>query len=155
MERRTLFRAILAGSAGLVAARQAFAQTPAQSGEQPARTKRQRVVYHLDETDRIATAMRNIRNHIEGTGGPGGADIALVVIGPALATFRRDKADGILAADVNALAKDNVRLNACGNTMQAMSMTLADLLPGFVKAEDGGVVKLAALQGDGFAYIRP
>ena len=147
MERRSLFRAILAGGAGLFAVSRVSAQ--------PTPVKRQRVVYHLDESDRVATTLRNIRNHIDGTGGPGRADIALVIIGPALANFRHDKADGILSTDVGQLAKDTVSFHACGNTMDAMAMTLPDLLPGFAKAEKGGVVRLAELQSDGFAYIRP
>jgi intracellular sulfur oxidation DsrE/DsrF family protein len=39
--------------------------------------------------------------------------------------------------------------------MEAQKLTLGDLLPGFVVAERGGVVTLAELQGQGFAYLRP
>jgi uncharacterized protein len=39
--------------------------------------------------------------------------------------------------------------------MDAMKLTLADLLPGFGLADKGGVVKLAELQGQGYAYLRP
>jgi intracellular sulfur oxidation DsrE/DsrF family protein len=37
----------------------------------------------------------------------------------------------------------------------AAKRSLADLLPGFVAAERGGVVKLAELQRDGYLYLRP
>ena len=148
MERRNVLRAILTGAAGLFAAK-AVAQTPA------APTKRQRVVYHLDEVEKIPIALRNLDNHIEGTGGPGMADIKIVVIGPPLASFRHDKADGILSTSVATLQEHGVQFDACGNTMRGMKMELGDLLPGFVKAEQGGVVRLAELQGDGYAYIRP
>jgi len=53
------------------------------------------------------------------------------------------------------LAKSGLQLNACINTMQAQNATLADLLPGFVVADQGGVVRLAELQSQGFAYLRP
>ena len=33
--------------------------------------------------------------------------------------------------------------------------TLKDLLPGFVSAERGGVVRIADLQAQGYAYLRP
>ena len=46
-------------------------------------------------------------------------------------------------------------MSAAAHTRMAMSMGLPDLLPGFVAAERGGVVRLAELQGEGFAYIRP
>jgi uncharacterized protein len=39
--------------------------------------------------------------------------------------------------------------------MEAQKLTLGDLLPGFVVAEQGAVVKLAELQGQGWAYLRP
>jgi hypothetical protein len=39
--------------------------------------------------------------------------------------------------------------------MEAQNLTVGDLLPGFVGAEQGAVVKLAELQGQGWAYLRP
>ena len=36
-----------------------------------------------------------------------------------------------------------------------MKMTLNDLPPGFAVAEKGGVVLLADLQAQGWAYLRP
>jgi intracellular sulfur oxidation DsrE/DsrF family protein len=39
--------------------------------------------------------------------------------------------------------------------MEAKKLTLGDLLPGFAVAEQGAVVKLAELQGRGWAYLRP
>jgi intracellular sulfur oxidation DsrE/DsrF family protein len=149
MRRRRFLRAFLAGGMGLFAASRAAAQTPA------TKAKRQRVVYHLDDVDKIAMALRNVDNHIEGTGGPGKADLSIVVIGPALAMFRQDKADGIMSVTVAAMQQHGVQFNACGNTMRGMKLELSDLLPGFVKAEQGGVVRLAELQDDGYAYIRP
>lgn len=53
------------------------------------------------------------------------------------------------------LSKDGVELAACGNTMKAQNITLTDLLPGFVSAEKGGVVRLAELQSQGYLYLRP
>ena len=44
---------------------------------------------------------------------------------------------------------------ACANTLAAHRWTLGDLLPGFALAEKGGVVKLADLQAQGWAYLRP
>jgi intracellular sulfur oxidation DsrE/DsrF family protein len=39
--------------------------------------------------------------------------------------------------------------------MEAQKPNLGDLLPGFVVAEQGAVVKLAELPGQGWAYLRP
>ncbi len=53
------------------------------------------------------------------------------------------------------LPKTDIELAACGNTMKAQNITLKDLLPGFVSAEKGGVVRLAELQSQGYLYLRP
>ena len=48
-----------------------------------------------------------------------------------------------------------MQLAACAKTMKTQEITLKDLLPGFVGAEEGGVVRLAELQSQGYAYLRP
>jgi intracellular sulfur oxidation DsrE/DsrF family protein len=44
---------------------------------------------------------------------------------------------------------------ACGNTMKPQNVALSDLLPGFVNADRGGVVRIAELQSQGYLYLRP
>ena len=39
--------------------------------------------------------------------------------------------------------------------MRAQDITLKDLLPGFVVADRGGVVRIAELQAQGYVYLRP
>jgi len=39
--------------------------------------------------------------------------------------------------------------------MKAQHVDENGLLPGFVKVDQGGVVRIAQLQGDGYVYIRP
>jgi intracellular sulfur oxidation DsrE/DsrF family protein len=39
--------------------------------------------------------------------------------------------------------------------MRALKLTLKDLLPGFVVADKGGVVRIAELQSQGFIYLPP
>jgi hypothetical protein len=39
--------------------------------------------------------------------------------------------------------------------MKAQKIQLADLLPGFDVAAEGGVVRIADLQDAGYAYLRP
>ena len=60
MLRRDIFRAGLAGAAGLFGLRQASAAT----GED-----RLKVAYHLSDADRVNFVLGNIKNHYEGTGG--------------------------------------------------------------------------------------
>src|SRR5580700_5942028 len=88
-----------------------------------------KVAYHLSDLDKVDFVLGNIRNHYNGMGGPDKVTIALVVHGPAL--------------------------KACINTMRAQEVTLKDLLPGFIIADKGGVVRLAELQSQGYVYLRP
>jgi intracellular sulfur oxidation DsrE/DsrF family protein len=114
-----------------------------------------RVVYHLDDLDKVDMVFGNIKNHYAGMGGPDKVTIALVVLGPALKAFHADKASSDVTQRTDEMKKTGLALNACINTMKAQEVTLKDLLPGFVVADKGGVVKLAELQGQGYAYLRP
>ena len=97
----------------------------------------------------------NIRNHYSGMGGPDHVIIALVVHGPALKAFHLAAAAPDVAKHTDELRNLGLQLNACINTMRAQNVTLKDLLPGFVVAEKGAVVRLAELQSQGYAYLRP
>jgi len=48
-----------------------------------------------------------------------------------------------------------LELNACGNTVKAQNIGVADLMPGFVKVDQGGVVRIAKVQAQGYVYLRP
>lgn len=153
ISRRTIFRStFLASLATVFAGRAPASETPSAG---PLASARQKVVYHLADTEKAAFALGNIRNHIDGMGGPDKVDIVLVVHGSALTLFRQRKAHPKLEKQVEAIVAHGVQLAACGNTMRAQDIELADLLPGFVRADEGGVVRIAQLQVDGYAYIRP
>jgi uncharacterized protein len=147
--RRELLAAALAGTGGLVAAGAARAATVA-----PDRDKA-KVVYHLADLDKVAFALGNIRHHYEGMGGPEKVTIALVVHGPALHAFRSSGASREVAAGMAEFARNGLTASACIHSMQAQNLTLKDLLPGFTVAERGGVVRIAELQAQGYAYLRP
>ena len=51
--------------------------------------------------------------------------------------------------------KDGLAASACIYSMQAQNLTPKDLLPGFAVADRGGVVRIAELQAQGYAYLRP
>jgi uncharacterized protein len=149
MDRRNIFKSALAIGAGLFVAR---APSPAQAAGPPDVPK---VAYHLADLEKVAFVLGNIRNHIAGMGGADKVKIALVVHGPALKAFRLNTPNQAVKSDVGETRAAGVELHACGHTMEAQKLTLGDLLPGFVVAERGGVVTLAELQGQGFAYLRP
>jgi len=148
MHRRNILTAALAGVGGLLAAATATRRASAA----PDKAK---VVYHLSDLDKVAFVLGNIRNHFDGVGGPDKVTIALVVHGPALKAFRTASASPDVAQRMDGLAKTGLNYFACGNTMKAQKITVKDLLPGFVAAEEGGVVRIAELQSQGYVYLRP
>lgn len=133
----------VAAEADRAAAAQAAAHEPA------------KVAYHLSEFDKVAFVLGNIHNHYAGMGGPGRVTIELVVHGPALKAFHRADAAPEVAKNIEQLRGLGLQPYACINTMRAENVTLDDLLSGFSVAEQGAVVRLAQLQSQGYAYLRP
>ena len=146
MHRRNLFTAAFAATGAWLATKALAA---------PVAPDRARVVYHLSDLDKVNFVLGNIQNHFDGMGGPDKVTIALVVHGPALKAFQSASANADIAKRVGRFSKAGLTLTACGNTMKAQNITLKDMLPGFVAAEEGGVVRIAALQSEGYAYLKP
>lgn len=144
MLRRDMFRGFAAAAGTLLGLGQARAATEAD---------RPKVAYHLSDADKVGFVLGNIKNHYEGMGG--NVEIALVVHGPALAAFKTSSASAAISGRFSGLVGNGLTPHACANTMHGMDIALDDLLAGFVTAEAGGVVKLAQLQGKGYAYLRP
>jgi intracellular sulfur oxidation DsrE/DsrF family protein len=114
-----------------------------------------KVVYHLSDLDKVNFVIGNIQNHFDGVGGPDNVTIALVVHGQALRAFQANSANPDLIRHLGQFSKVGVELAACGNTMKSQNVALKDLLPGFVSADRGGVVRIAELQSQGYLYLRP
>jgi intracellular sulfur oxidation DsrE/DsrF family protein len=127
----------------------------AQAATEASAGRKLKVVYHLSDAEKVNFVLGNIQNHLDGVGGPDRVTIALVIHGPALKAFHAAQASPDVSKRVGAFAKDGVELAACGNSMKAQNVTLKELLPGFVTAENGGVVRLAELQSQGYLYLRP
>ena len=146
-------RKILWGALSALGA--AFATSRADAAAGAAPQGKLKVVYHLSDLDKVSFVLGNIQNHLDGVGGPDHVTIALVVHGPALRAFHAGQANPDLTRRVGQFSKVGVELAACGNTMKSQNVTLKDLLPGFVSAEKGGVVRIAELQSQGYLYLRP
>jgi len=147
-----LLRAVTAFGAAFAASRAGAAtESPAQDKLQ----EKLKVVYHLSDFDKVPFVLGNIQNHLDGVGGPDHVTIALVVHGPALRPFQTSQANPELSEHFARLSRAGVGFAACGNTMRAQKIGLADLLPGFIVADKGGVVRIAELQSQGYLYLRP
>ena len=147
-----LLRAVTAFGAAFAASRaRAATESPAQDKLQ----EKLKVIYHLSDFDKVPFVLGNIQNHLDGVGGPDHVTIALVVHGPALRPFQTSQANPELSEHFARLSRAGVGFAACGNTMRAQKIGLADLLPGFIVADKGGVVRIAELQSQGYLYLRP
>ncbi|MDB5500103.1 MAG: hypothetical protein JWR89_5 [Tardiphaga sp.] len=150
MNRRSmLWAAVSSIGAGLAGARTAAAL----ADESP--SPKLKVVYHLNDLDRVQFVLGNIQDHYDGVGGPDNVTIALVIHGPALRAFHLASANPDFTSRFSHLSKAGLQPAACGNTMKAQNVRLAELQPGFVSADRGGVVLIAELQSQGYLYLRP
>jgi intracellular sulfur oxidation DsrE/DsrF family protein len=149
MHRRSLLWAALSAFGA------AFAASRADAATEAPHSAKLKVVYHLSDLDKASFVIGNIQNHIDGVGGPENVTIALVIHGQALRAFHTASANPDISRRVAQFSKAGLELAACGNTMKAQDVSLKDLLPGFVSAEKGGVVRLAELQSQGYLYLRP
>jgi uncharacterized protein len=149
MHRRSILWAAASALGAVFAASRANAATEAPT------TKKLKVVYHLSDHDKASFVVGNIQNHLDGVGGPDNVTIALVVHGQALRAFHASAANPDLTRHIGQFSKAGLELAVCGNTMRSQKVGLADLLPGFVVADQGGVVRIAELQSQGYLYLRP
>ena len=146
-------RSILWAAASALGA--AFSASRASAATEAPATKKLKVVYHLNDLDKVSFVVGNIQNHLDGVGGPDNVTIALVVHGQALRAFHASAANPDLTRHIAQFSKAGLELAVCGNTMKSQKVGLTDLLPGFVAADQGGVVRIAELQSQGYLYLRP
>src|SRR3981189_2027635 len=71
----------------------AFAASRANAATEAPATKKLKVVYHLNDLDKVSFVVGNIQNHLDGVGGPDNVTIALVVHGQALRAFHATSAN--------------------------------------------------------------
>ena len=113
-----------------------------------------------DNADRLAaisSAMIGLANGVSESyplGGPDKVTVALVVHGPALKAFHAKSANPEHVRQIRELARVGVEFAACGKMMAVQNVALKDLVPGFLELEQGGVVRLAELQSQGYVYLR-
>jgi uncharacterized protein len=149
MHRRSLLWGVVSAIGG------AFAASGAKAATEAPPAGKLKVVYHLNDLDKVNFVLGNIQNHFDGVGGPDNVTIALVIHGQALKSFHAGSANPDVTKRVGQFAKAGLELAACGNTMKSQSVTVKELLPGFVAADRGGVVRIAELQAQGYLYLRP
>ena len=120
MHRRNMLWGALSAFGAVFAATRANAATGA-----PA-TAKLKVVYHLNDLDKVSFVIGNIQNHLDGVGGPDHVTIALVIHGQALRAFHSSSANPDLSRRVGQFSKAGIELAACGNTMKSQNVGLGN-----------------------------
>jgi len=131
--------------------------SPLHAAETPAKDK-VKVLYHVDGKDlEVAKyAMALINKHIDAEGGPDKIDVELVVHGPALELFEKDKMDPELKKRFEQIVDKGVHAEMCQVSMKMYNKTLDNLVKGFVATLHPVAVKrIADLQKEGYIYIKP
>lgn len=130
---------------------------PAQAADSPKKEK-VKVLYHVDGKDpEVAKyALALINKHIDAEGGPENIDVELVVHGPALELFEKDKMDPEMQKRFDQIIQKGVHAEMCQVSMKVFGKTLDNLAKGFVATLHPVAVKrIADLQQQGYLYIKP
>src|SRR5882762_7956471 len=83
----------------------AFAASRAGAAGEAAPPAKLKVVYHLNDLDKVSFVLGNIQNHLDGVGGPDHVTIALVVHGPPLRAFHAASANPDIVRRVGQFSK--------------------------------------------------
>ncbi len=117
-----------------------------------------KVLYHVDgkDPDVAKYALALINKHIDAEGGPDKIDIELVVHGPALELFEKDRMDPEMTKRFDQIIEKGVKAEMCQVSMKAYGKTIENLAKGFVATLHPVAVKrIADLQKEGYLYIKP
>jgi intracellular sulfur oxidation DsrE/DsrF family protein len=117
-----------------------------------------KVLYHVDgkDPDVAKYALALINKHIDAEGGPDKIDVELVVHGPALELFEKDKMDPEMTKRFDQIMEKGVKAEMCQVSMKAFGKTIENLAKGFVATLHPVAVKrIADLQKEGYLYIKP
>ena len=132
----------------------ALTTTPARAGDA------HKVAIHVDQNDKkvMNMALNNIANLKKYYASKGeDVSIELVAYGPGLHMLREDTSPVKARIAKMGLEIDNLTFSACGNTHAKMSKKGGKSVPlvSEAKMTPSGVVRLIALQEQGYAYVRP
>ncbi len=131
-----------------------------QAYHQEQRTKdgKLKVLYNIDGPDISVAkyAMALINKHIEAEGGPDKIHMKVVIHGPALHLFDKEKLDAGLKKNFDLILEKGVKPEMCQVSMKVFKKPLESLATGLVPTEHPLAVKrIADLQADGYVYIKP
>lgn len=112
-------------------------------------------VFHVDLNDEavLNVAISNIANYynvLENAADGKNAEIVLLVNGPAINLFVKEKTK----AELVDLQKRGLKIRACQNAVNKFSLSKEKLMDE-IEIVPAGIVELVRLQNEHFAYIKP
>ena len=149
-------QACIAGLAIALMALLSLGHSQALAADAP--TEKVKVLYHVDGKDpEVAKyALALINKHIDAEGGPDKIDVELVVHGPALELFEKDKMDAEMTKRFEQIIEKGAKAEMCQVSMKMFGKTIENLAKGFVATLHPVAVKrIADLQREGYLYIKP
>ena len=119
---------------------------------------KQKVVYHInyDDPKALKGAVGNIQNHINAVG-KANLDLRVVLHGNGVALLALAKDDLVMQEKVDSLKSQGVKFNVCNNTLKGRKINYQKDLFGVGDKDivPSGVAEIAALQAQGYVYIKP
>ncbi len=119
---------------------------------------KQKVVYHInfDEEKRLKAALGNIQNHITAVG-KDNLDLRVVMHGPGVDLLKIANKNPDFQDKISNLKRQGVRFNVCNNTLVGRKIDYKNDLYDVSKEDivPSGVAEVAALQAQGFSYVKP
>ncbi len=121
----------------------------------------QKVVYHVTETDGLTRrgytlhVLQAAQNHVNAVG-QDKLDLRIVLQGDGLDLLREAKSDPAFSKRVDTLKAEGVKFLVCRNTLVGRNLDPSELYD--VKTSDivgAAVAEVAALQAQGFVYLKP
>jgi intracellular sulfur oxidation DsrE/DsrF family protein len=122
---------------------------------------RQKVVYHVTETDGLTHrgytqhVLQAAQNHVNAVGAEN-LDLRIVLQGDGLDLLSEAKTNPDYSRRVDKLKAEGVKFLVCRNTLVSRALDPAELYD--VKTEDivgAAVAEVSALQAQGFVYLKP
>ena len=158
MMRRTTSRQVLGVTLAAVAMTLLSMAPAALQAADGAKKEKTKVLYHVDGKDpEVAKyALALINKHIDAEGGPENIDVELVVHGPALELFEKDRMDPEMTKRFDQIIEKGAKAEMCQVSMKFFGKTIDNLAKGFVATLHPVAVKrIADLQQQGYLYIKP
>jgi hypothetical protein len=117
----------------------------------------QKVVYHVNYADeqRYRGMLGNIQNHINGVG-EDKVTIHVVMHGAGIGLLRSAHNDELIQSRIMNLKAQGVDFKICANTLEGSNTHVSELFDASeADIVPAGVAEIAALQQQGFVYLRP